>query len=745
MKSFDVIFVAALLAIPTATTSLAITIDGTLDSGYPPVIVVQDLGTGFGDNNVGTINAANGSELDAAYGMISNSTLFLFFAGNLEGGSNVYNKIEVFIDSVAGGQNVLSNNASAGADGALPRMSYDGTNPGLTFDSAFAADYWFGVVCGGGPPASLYLNYATLPTLGGGTSAYLGSEVPTNDAALGMGVHAAINDINIAGVSGGPGGGTGCVLNATSQHESNATYAVTTGVELAIPLSAIGSPAGSIEVCAFINGQSHDFVSTQVLGPLGNNDPSYCTNNPGEPRLVNFNNYPGQHYFVVNPIGCNYGVIPTSATMDQSGGSGSVNLSAAAGCPYASTSNVPWITITSGGSGVAPGTVNYSVTPNTTPVGRTGTISIGGQTFTLNQYGQPLAVLIDGAAETNHYTCAPLAIQLMGTSFGDNSQGQVDQGNGNELDAAYGVIENGVLYLVLAGNLSSDGTKLEVFFQTGPGGQNTLTNINPDVGIPSLNRLGAGTNNMGLTFDADFAANYWIGLNLNGSTLFANYAALWPATNGYFLGSTVGMTNGSLFGGTNPFGIQAAINDSNTVGVLDVSGICYTDPSTYNQGSINTGVELGIPLSALGNPTGAVKVCAFFSGISRDLIANQFLNPLWDGTGLYCASNLGDPTNGVNLSTQPSAAGPHYFMVGPEMRITGVSRSGNNINVSWLSASNSNLVYQLQSKSSITNATWNDIGSSTNGTGSITTQTDTGAAANPMMFYRVKQIPVCPP
>lgn len=453
---------------------------------------------------------------------------------------------------------------------------------------------------------------------------------------------------------------------------------------------------------------------------------------------------------ISNHAACSYSLSPASALFPIVGGTSNITLTTEGACPWAATSNVPWVTITSGASGTGNGTVSYSVGTNTTALVRSGTVTIAGQTFTVNQFGQSsLAMLIDGTA-----TCAdygrPLAVQQIGTSFSDSTTGQVDVANGNELDAGYGIIANGVLYLTFAGNLSSDSTKLEIFFETGPGGQNTLTNINPTVDFGGLNRLGAGTNNMGLTFDTDFAANYWVGVNLNGSpiTLFANYAQLWPGgggLNGYYLGSTAGgVTNGVLFGGTNPFGIQAAVNNSNTAGVEGGSGGCFDDPSIYNQGSVMTGVELGIPLAALGSPTGAVKVCAFFSGVNHDLIANQLLGPIWDGSGLFCTNNLGDPTNGVNFATEAAFTGPHYFVVGPEMRVTGVSRSGSNINVSWLTAANSNLVYQLQSKSAITNTTWNNLGSPTNGTGVVTTQTDTGAAANSTMFYRIQQTPVCP-
>jgi hypothetical protein len=51
------------------------------------------------------------------------------------------------------------------------------------------------------------------------------------------------------------------------------------------------------------------------------------------------------------------------------------------------SSNYSWITITSGSSGTGSGTVTYSVVANTTGSTRTGTMTIGGQTFTVTQHG----------------------------------------------------------------------------------------------------------------------------------------------------------------------------------------------------------------------------------------------------------------------------------------------------------------------------------------------------------------------
>ena len=67
--------------------------------------------------------------------------------------------------------------------------------------------------------------------------------------------------------------------------------AVTTGVEISIPLADIGSPTGAIRVMAFINDGGHGFVSNQVL-------PSLPTGfgNLGEPRALDFTTITGNQF-----------------------------------------------------------------------------------------------------------------------------------------------------------------------------------------------------------------------------------------------------------------------------------------------------------------------------------------------------------------------------------------------------------------------------------------------------------------
>jgi hypothetical protein len=82
---------------------------------------------------------------------------------------------------------------------------------------------------------------------------------------------------------------------------------------------------------------------------------------------------------------CPTSILPTNAAYDGTGGDGTVSVSSASDCDWSASSHAFWITITSGSSGSASGTVSYSVASNMRPTPRTGTMVIGGQTFTVNQ------------------------------------------------------------------------------------------------------------------------------------------------------------------------------------------------------------------------------------------------------------------------------------------------------------------------------------------------------------------------
>ena len=84
---------------------------------------------------------------------------------------------------------------------------------------------------------------------------------------------------------------------------------------------------------------------------------------------------------------CNYSLSAMSQSFSAAAGTGSVNLTTASDCVWTASSNASFITITSSPSGTGNGTVSYSVAANPSSNGRIGTLTIGGQTYTVNQAG----------------------------------------------------------------------------------------------------------------------------------------------------------------------------------------------------------------------------------------------------------------------------------------------------------------------------------------------------------------------
>jgi uncharacterized repeat protein (TIGR01451 family) len=82
-------------------------------------------------------------------------------------------------------------------------------------------------------------------------------------------------------------------------------------------------------------------------------------------------------------------LVPTGETFSSDGGTASVQVMLPTNCPWQAQSNVAWIVITSIPGGTGNGSINYRVDANVTGSPRTGTMTIAGQTFTVNQTTTP--------------------------------------------------------------------------------------------------------------------------------------------------------------------------------------------------------------------------------------------------------------------------------------------------------------------------------------------------------------------
>jgi len=86
-----------------------------------------------------------------------------------------------------------------------------------------------------------------------------------------------------------------------------------------------------------------------------------------------------------NQTVCSFGLSSNSISVPTKGGNFSVNITGGQNCDYGIKSNAPrWIRVTSPDAMTGNGTVTFRVSVNPT-ISRTGTISIAGQTFTVNQ------------------------------------------------------------------------------------------------------------------------------------------------------------------------------------------------------------------------------------------------------------------------------------------------------------------------------------------------------------------------
>ncbi len=139
--------------------------------------------------------------------------------------------------------------------------------------------------------------------------------------------------------------------------------------------------------CAWTASSSVAWV-TVIAGASGTGNGAVAFRvaaNPGSVRTGTVT-VAGQTFTVTQAaaIACTYAISPTSVSMDEKQGNGTVNVSAGTGCAWTARSNANWITVRSGASGNGGGSVEFRVDKNSGG-DRTGTLTIAGHTFTVRQ------------------------------------------------------------------------------------------------------------------------------------------------------------------------------------------------------------------------------------------------------------------------------------------------------------------------------------------------------------------------
>jgi hypothetical protein len=211
----------------------------------------------------------------------------------------------------------------------------------------------------------------------------------------------------------------------------------------------------------------------------------------------------------------------------------------------------------------------------------------------------PVPPIMDGA----------LTDASWGSEIAGSTGGALSSFGANRIDGLKLLNRNGILYGAVAGT-EEDGTaealnnRIALFIDCRAGGFNSLS--------AWTNRSAAASNTSGLTnlnngivFDAGFEADYILSMNrFNGQTFFDLYDM--AANTNNFLGS----------GPSAQFGFQA----------------------NASEGDLTKGFEFSLPLTALGNPGGVLKVFGMLvndPGAATTTISNQFITPANTGEGSY--------------------------------------------------------------------------------------------------------------
>ncbi len=261
-------------------------------------------------------------------------------------------------------------------------------------------------------------------------------------------------------------------------------------------------------------------------------------------------------------------------------------------------------------------------------------------------------VTIDGSVAGDNYG-QPVALQTVQTGFGDNQ---------SELNALYARVDDGQLYLALTGNLEANGNRIYLFFDTEAGGMNPV--IRPASALDDL------------TFDAGFAPDYFtVALSRRDAFDLGHFVLDSDIRTGVdwfadvFEGDETGAIEtpmGEFFGVSFGVGFDNS-NEAGVTGGEEVRGAA--DPNAA--AAVQTGVELRIPLSAIGNPTGEVRMLAGLAGAFGNFFSNQFLPGLQPPQENLGSDGLGNSLATLGLLDFNDFAGQQFLTIPIEPVLVG--------------------------------------------------------------------------
>jgi hypothetical protein len=257
----------------------------------------------------------------------------------------------------------------------------------------------------------------------------------------------------------------------------------------------------------------------------------------------------------------------------------------------------------------------------------------------------PASAQITGDLSTTSVSYGnPLAVQTVNTSFGASTGASGgDDYDGSELDAAYGTVGGGNLYLFLTGDVQGGTSQnsLQIFLG---GGGSTIGQSTLNTSIAPLSNMNGST----------FGFNATLGLTFNdyNGTLYTDAANLQSGGGGGGYVGADALTGGIGYAAISGSGYSFQVAFNNTL-VSTMNGLAAG--TAYSGGaSATTGLELAIPLADLGTISGNIDVLADIDNGGLSYLSNQFLPGMPTGTGSLGTATFDDPNYFVVPVPEPS-------------------------------------------------------------------------------------------
>ncbi len=206
---------------------------------------------------------------------------------------------------------------------------------------------------------------------------------------------------------------------------------------------------------------------------------------------------------------CTFSLSSSAESFPSTGGTSSVSVTASRNtCAWTAASNAAFVNVTGGTSGTGNGAVTFTVAANSAPTARSGTLTIGGRTFTVSQAGAPVSTCVaepvaSGASLTGTLRTTSCASQLRPGAYANRYRFDGTAGQSITIDMNSGAFDT---YLYLIG---PSGT---VVAEDDDGGTDTNSRIPRDTGsfqlastgtfiieATSFSRTGNATGSFGLT------------------------------------------------------------------------------------------------------------------------------------------------------------------------------------------------------------------------------------------------------